>query len=60
MFEQQSMETNQEKRKRLMWEIGRSSREDQARPIVYHLRFATRWQPRDKGLMMMVNSVFNG
>ena len=34
--------------------------EDQARPIVYHLRFATCWQPRVKGLRMMVNSVFNG
>jgi hypothetical protein len=33
--------------------------EDQARPIVYHLRFATCWQPRVKGLRMMVNSVFN-
>jgi peptide/nickel transport system substrate-binding protein len=34
--------------------------EDQARPIVYHLRFATCWQPRVNGLRMMVNSVFNG
>ena len=60
MFEQQSMETNQEERKRLVWEIDRRLQEDQARPIVYHLRFATCWQPRVKGLRMMVNSVFNG
>jgi peptide/nickel transport system substrate-binding protein len=60
MFEQQSMETDQEKRKRLVWEIDRRLQEDQARPIVYHLRFATCWQPRVKGLRMMVNSVFNG
>jgi peptide/nickel transport system substrate-binding protein len=60
MFEQQSMETDQEKRKQLVWEIDRRLQEDQARPIVYHLRFATCWQPRVKGLRMMVNSVFNG
>ena len=60
LFEQQSMETDQDKRKRLVWEIDRRLQEDQARPIVYHLRFATCWQPRVKGLRMMVNSVFNG
>src|ERR1700726_2009668 len=60
LFEKQSMETDQEKRKRLVWEIDRRLQEDQARPIVYHLRFATCWQPRVKGLRMMVNSVFNG
>jgi peptide/nickel transport system substrate-binding protein len=60
LFEQQSMETDQEKRKRLVWEIDRRLQEDQARPIVYHLRFATCWQPRVKDLRMMVNSVFNG
>jgi peptide/nickel transport system substrate-binding protein len=47
-------------RLREVWEIDRRLQEDQARPIVYHLRFATCWQPRVKGLRMMVNSVFNG
>src|SRR6266481_2214611 len=60
LFDQQSMEADQEKRRRLVWEIDRRLQEDQARPIVYHLRFATCWQPRVKGLRMMVNSVFNG
>jgi peptide/nickel transport system substrate-binding protein len=60
LFEQQSMESDQQKRKRLVWEIDRQLQEDQARPIVYHLRFATCWQPRVKGLKIMVNSVFNG
>ena len=59
MFEQ-SMEADQEKRRRLVWEIDRRLQEDQARPIVYHLRFAACWQNRVKGLRMMVNSVFNG
>ncbi len=44
----------------LVWEIDRRLQEDQARPIVYHLRFATCWQNRVRGLRMMVNSVFNG
>ena len=60
MFEQQSMESDQAKRKRLVWEIDRGLQEDQARPVIYHLRFATCWQPKVKGLRMMVNSVFNG
>jgi len=38
-------EADQEKRKRLVSEIDRRLQEDQARPIVYHLRFATCWQP---------------
>jgi peptide/nickel transport system substrate-binding protein len=34
--------------------------EDGARPILFHNRFATCWQPRLKGLTIMVNSLFNG
>ena len=34
--------------------------EDQARPIIYHLRSATCWQPYVKGVTIMVNSLFNG
>jgi peptide/nickel transport system substrate-binding protein len=60
LFEQQSMEPDQEKRKQLVWEIDKKLQEDEARPIIYHLRFATCRQPRVKGLRMMVNSVFNG
>ena len=60
MFEQQSMESDQEKRRWLVWEIDRRLQKDQARPMVYHLRFATCLQPKVKGLRMMVNSVFNG
>ncbi len=60
LFDEQSMEADQEKRRRLVWEIDRKLQEDQARPVIYHLRFGTCWQPRVKGLRMMVNSVFNG
>jgi hypothetical protein len=31
-----------------------------ARPIIYHLRGATCWQPRLKGLATMSNSIYNG
>ena len=34
--------------------------EDGARPIIYYGRGATCWQPRVKGLTVMVNSIFNG
>ena len=38
MYEQQSMEPDQEKRKKIVWEIDRILTEDAARPIVYPLR----------------------
>jgi peptide/nickel transport system substrate-binding protein len=60
LFDQQSMERNQEKRRRLVWEIDRRLQEDGARPILYHNRFATCWQPQVKGLTIMSNSLFNG
>jgi peptide/nickel transport system substrate-binding protein len=60
LFDQQSMETDQEKRKKLVWEIDKKLQEDGARPIISHNRNATCWQPHVKGLTMMVNSLFNG
>jgi peptide/nickel transport system substrate-binding protein len=60
LFDQQSMERDQEKRRHLVWEIDQKLQEDGARPILYHNRFATCWQPQLKGLTIMVNSLFNG
>ena len=60
LFDQQSMERDQEKRRRLVWEIDRRLQEDEARPILFHNRFATCWHPQVKGLTIMVNSLFNG
>ena len=54
------MERDQEKRRRLVWEIDKKLQEDGARPILFHNRFATCWQPQLKGLTIMVNSLFNG
>jgi len=43
-----------------VWEIERKLAEDGARPIIFYDRRATCWQPRVKGLTLMVNSLFNG
>jgi peptide/nickel transport system substrate-binding protein len=60
LFEAQSRETDRDKRKQLVWEIDRKLQEDGARPIIYHARYATCWQPYVKGLTMMTNSIYNG
>ena len=59
MFDQQSMESDEGKRKRLVWEIERKLAEDGARPIIFYNRFAYRWQSQLKGWTMMVNSIVN-
>src|SRR6202011_112928 len=60
LFDQQSMERDQEKGRGHVFELGKKLKEDGARPILYHNRFATCWQPAVKGLTIMVNSLFNG
>ncbi|HEU0218212.1 MAG TPA: ABC transporter substrate-binding protein [Stellaceae bacterium] len=60
LFDRQSEERDQDKRRRLVWDIDRKLQEDGARPILYHNRFATCRQPQVKGLTIMVNSLFNG
>jgi peptide/nickel transport system substrate-binding protein len=60
LFDQQSMERDQEKRRSLVFDIDKKLQEDGARPILFHNRFATCWQPQLKGLTIMVNSLFNG
>jgi peptide/nickel transport system substrate-binding protein len=56
----QSGEADQEKRKRLVWQIERKLAEDIARPIIFYSRGGTCRQPYVKGLTLMVNSIFNG
>jgi peptide/nickel transport system substrate-binding protein len=60
LIDRQSKERDQEKRRRLVWDIDKKLQEDGARPILFHNRFATCWQPQLKGLTIMVNSLFNG
>ncbi len=60
LFDRQSAVADQQKRKALVWEIDKKLQEDVARPIIYHNRGGTCWQPQLKGLTLMVNSIFNG
>jgi hypothetical protein len=60
LVDRQSMEPNQETRKKLVWEIERKLAEDEARPIIFHPRGAICRQPQVKGLTIMVNSIYNG
>jgi peptide/nickel transport system substrate-binding protein len=59
-YDEQSAMSDQEARKKLVWEIDRTLQEDQARPIIFHNTGATCMQPQVKGLTQMVNSIFNG
>ncbi|HVH80253.1 MAG TPA: hypothetical protein VM782_12735, partial [Stellaceae bacterium] len=60
LFDEQSMMTDQEKRKKLVWEIDKKLQEDGARPIIFHGVNATCMQKRVKGLTIVVNSIYNG
>jgi peptide/nickel transport system substrate-binding protein len=60
MYEQQSVQPDQAKRKKLVWEIDRQLQEDAARPIIYQYRLGTCRYPRVHGVTVMVNSIFNG
>src|SRR5215468_2151267 len=59
LFDQQSVEADAGKRKKLVWEIDKKIQEDVARPILYHSHMATCWQPYVKNMTIMVNSSYN-
>ena len=54
------MLSDQEKRRKLVWEIDRKLQEDGARPIIFHTQNATCLHPHVRALTLMVNSLFNG
>ena len=60
MYEQQSIEPDQAKRKKLVWEIDRRLQEDAARPMIFNYRLGTCRSPSVHGITIMVNSLFNG
>ena len=60
LFQAQSMEPDQEKRRQMVWDIERRLAEDVARPVLYHNRSGTCWHPYVKGYKPMVNSIYNG
>jgi peptide/nickel transport system substrate-binding protein len=60
LIDKQSAETDVETRKKLVWQIERDLVEDLARPIIMHDRQATCWHPHVKGIVLHVNSIYNG
>ena len=60
LIDRQSAEPDPDKRKQLVWEIERRLAEDGARPIIFYPRGGTCSQPYVKGLVTMVNSIYNG
>ena len=60
LIDQQSAESNIDKRKQLVWQIERRLAEEGARPIIFYPRGGTCVQPYVKGLVTMVNSIYNG
>jgi peptide/nickel transport system substrate-binding protein len=60
MYEQQSVEPDQAKRKKLVWEIDRRLQEDAARPIIFNYDSVTCHYPRVNGITVMTNTIFNG
>jgi peptide/nickel transport system substrate-binding protein len=60
LVEAQSSELDQEKRKKLVWEIDRRLQQDVVRPMLYFRRNATCWRPEVKGISLMANSIYNG
>jgi len=60
LIDQQSAEPDREKRKKLVWRIEKRLAEDGARPIIFYPRGGTCSQPYVKGLVTMVNSIYNG
>ncbi|HEX2887379.1 ABC transporter substrate-binding protein [Vineibacter terrae] len=59
LFDQQSVMTDQAKRRALVWEIDKRLQEDGARPVIFHGRAATCWQPAVKGINLAVNTIYN-
>jgi peptide/nickel transport system substrate-binding protein len=60
LVDQQSVENDIEKRKKLVWQLERVLAEEAVRPQIYHLRLGTCWQPQLKNLTLMTNSIYNG
>jgi peptide/nickel transport system substrate-binding protein len=60
LLDEQSMESDQTRRKQLVWQIEGKLASDGARPIIFYPRTATCWHPYVKGLTIMVNGSHNG
>ncbi len=59
LFDKQSQEFDEAKRKEIVWEIEKQLALDVARPILYHGKNATCWHPHVKGVKLHSNSIYN-
>ncbi|MCH5372630.1 MAG: peptide ABC transporter substrate-binding protein, partial [Planctomycetes bacterium] len=59
LIEKQSKIADYDERRKIVWEIDKKLQEDVARPIIYHGRNATCWQPHVKGWVAPQNSSYN-
>src|SRR5215470_9353800 len=57
--DEQSMQADPDKRKKMAQDIDYQMQQELARPVIYHLREGTCWQPRVKNMTLMVNSQYN-
>jgi peptide/nickel transport system substrate-binding protein len=60
LIDAQSAETDREKRKKLVWQIEKILADDVARPIIGYNVGNTCWDPKLKGIVLQVNSIYNG
>jgi len=60
LVDKQSIESDPQKRRDIVWEIEKKMAADVVRPIIYHMRAATCWHPQVKNLTLMANSAYNG
>ena len=60
LIDQQSAEQDREKRKQIVWKIEKILADDAARPILGYKVDNTCWDPKVKGVVLQVNSIYNG
>ena len=60
LIDRQSMESEPEKRRRLVWDIEKKLIEHDVRPVLFRPRATVCNQPWVKGMTQMVNGIHNG
>jgi len=59
LIARQSAERDQDRRRKIAWEIDRKLTNEAVRPMLYYMRGATCWRPEVKGVTIQVNSIYN-
>ncbi|MET4699721.1 peptide/nickel transport system substrate-binding protein [Constrictibacter sp. MBR-5] len=60
LFDRQSMEPDQQKRREIVWQIDRKLQEEVARPTLYHPVGIGCWHPQVQNYTVQINSIYNG